>query len=109
MIGHDRPKLRDLVNHVVPSVATKWYDLGLQLLDPKYDTELDIIEANSRYDEKTGCRKMFSKWLNTEESATWYKLLDALRNINLNTVASDIEQLLSKGKLLCCLIYVSCN
>ena len=83
---------------MVPSVATKWYDLGLQLLDPKHAKELNVIEADTRDNVATCCRKMFSRWLNIEESPTWHKLLKALGDINLNNEASDIEQLLSKGK-----------
>jgi len=52
IVGCDRPVLRDLVNHVVPSVANYWYDLGLQLLDPKYENELNIIEAADMKNEQ---------------------------------------------------------
>jgi len=52
-VGCDSPVLRDLVNHVVPSVANHWYDLGLQLLDPKYENELNIIEGDAKNDTKT--------------------------------------------------------
>jgi len=31
-VGSIRPNLRDLENNVVPSVADKWRDLGVQLL-----------------------------------------------------------------------------
>ena len=31
--------------HVIPSVATRWYELGLVLLDTKYHNEITIIEA----------------------------------------------------------------
>ena len=92
-VGCDRPVLRDLVNHVTPSVANRWYDLGLQLLDPKYENELNIIEAD-KDDIKTCCRKMFSKWLNTDKLASWDKVIEALTLIGLDNVASNIGQLL---------------
>ena len=88
-----RPTLRDLATHVIPSVKTEWYNLGLQLLEPKYENELNTIEADTRNDAATCCRKMFSKWLNTDELASWDKLIKALRIVQLNNVASDIEQL----------------
>ena len=96
--GGDRPTLRDLMIHVIPSVATKWYELGLMLLDPKYENELNTIEADTRNDAATCCRKMFSKWLNTDQLASWDKLIKALRIVQLNNVASDIEQLLLQGE-----------
>ena len=79
---------------MIPSVKTEWYNLGLQLLDPKYDNELNTIEADTRNDAATSCRKMFNKWLNTDQLASWDKLIKALRIVQLNNVASDIEQLL---------------
>ena len=94
-VGGDRPKLRDLVNHVVPSVANKWYDLGLQLLDSNDENELNVIEASDvQNDAKTCCRKMFSMWLNTDELASWQKVIEALGLIELDNVASKIKDLL---------------
>ena len=92
-----RPSMRDLNKYVIPSVATKWYDVGLELLETKYEKELDIIETNCN-DVKICCRKMFSKWLQTEELASWNKLIEALRNVELNNVVTDIEQLLHEPR-----------
>ena len=94
-----RPTLRDLATHVISSVNTKWYNLGLHLLEPKRaENELNTIEADTRNDAETCCRKMFSKWLNTDELASWDKLIKALRVVQLNNVASDIEQSLLQGE-----------
>ena len=92
-------RLRDLVNHVIPSVANHWYDLGLQLLDPEYENELNIIEEDTKNDVKTCCRKMFSKWLKTDKLASWDKVIEALTVIGLKNVASNIEQQLGKGEI----------
>jgi len=83
---------------VIQLVNTKWYDLGLQLLDPKYESELDTIETDTKNDAATCCRKMFRKWLNTDELASWDKVIKALRIVQLNNVASKIEQLLLQGE-----------
>jgi len=99
IVGCDRPALRDVRNYVIPSVANHWYDLGLQLLDPKYENELNIIEAD-KDDTKTCCRKMFNKWLNTDKLACWDKVIEALTVIGLDKVASDIQQLLGQGKFM---------
>ena len=84
--------------HVIPSVATKWFELGVELLEPKYENELNTIEADTRNDAARCCRKMFSKWLYTDELASWDKLIKALRTVQLNNIASDIEQLLLRGE-----------
>ena len=86
--------------HVIPSVTAKWFELGVMLLDPKHQNELNTIETNTRNDAATGCRKMFSHWLNTDVQASWDSLIQALKTIQLNNVASDIEQLLLQGELL---------
>ena len=82
----------------MPLAAAKWYELGVLLLNPKYEYELNTIEADTRNDAATSCRKMFSKWLNTDELASWNKLKKALRIVQLNDVANDIELLLLQGK-----------
>lgn len=98
ILGCDRPIMRDLSYHLTPSVLNDWYDLGLQLLDPKYDKNLDSIESDMRNDAKTCCRKMFRLWLDTDELASWDKLIEALTHIGLNNVARNITQLLMQGE-----------
>ena len=89
--------LKDLVNRVLPHVAVKWYDLGLELLDPVNEHELEIIEKDVRDDAKMACRKMFKKWLDSDEEASWEKVIQALRDIELDEVAHNIEEHLQQG------------
>ena len=84
--------------HVIPLANTKWYDLGVMLLESKYQNELNTIEVDTRNDVVTCCRKMFSKWLNTDELASWDKLIKAVKIVQLNNVANDIEHLLLQGE-----------
>ena len=81
--------------HVVPSVASKWFELGMTLLD---EVELNIIEIDFSNDAITCCRKMLIRWLNTDELASWDNLIKGLRIIQLNTIASKIEHLLLQSK-----------
>ena len=84
---------------MIPSVATTWYELGAVLLDPKYQNALKSMEADTRNDSvTTSCRKMLEKWIDTDNSASWDKLIKALRVVQLNNVANDIEQLLLQGE-----------
>ena len=83
---------------MIPSVANRWFELGVLLLDIKYQNQLTIIEADIRNDAVTCCRKMFIRWLNTDELASWDKLVEAVRVVQLNNVANDIEQLLLCGE-----------
>lgn len=90
---------------MIPLVNTKWFDIGVQLLDPKYENELNTIEADTKHDAATCCRKMFCKWLNSDGLANWKKLMKALRMVQMHYVADDIEKLLLQGELL---IHVHC-
>ena len=93
-LGRDRPSLRDLSNHVIPDVANKWKYLGIQLLDPEHQRELDTIEVNHSQDVKECCLSMLKKWLDATEDASWNQLLEALRSrsVDLNTLANQIEK-----------------
>ena len=106
---YSRPSMKDLNKHVIPLVAIKWYDLGLELLETKHERELDTIEKDSKVEgAKTCCRKMFSKWLETQsDNASWDQLIQAVKNIELNDVASDIEQLLLQGEYVTDMIIIS--
>ena len=87
----DRPSHKDLLNYVVPHAAAKWYDLGLQLMDPRYEDQQAIIKEDGRSDVQECCRKMLNYWLEAEESPTWNKVICGLKAVRLNYVASNIE------------------
>ena len=89
--------LRDLVNHVVPSTTDKWYNLGLQLLDPGHAHVLDTIESEKN-DPSTCCRKMFNEWLKSDELASWDKVIKALMVLGLHNAVSNIKDSLLKCK-----------
>ena len=82
----------------MPSVATKWYELGALLLNKTSTSILKIIETDSKNDTMTCCRKMFIQWLDTDQLANWDKLIKALKMVQLYTVASDLEKYLLQGE-----------
>ena len=96
---NSRPRMKDLSKNVISLVATRWYDLGLELLEAKYVRNLKIIEANNRDDVSKCCRQMFMKWLETQTNASWSQLIQAVKSIEppLNDVAVYIEQFI-RGK-----------
>ena len=95
-VGQTRPTLDELEEHVIPLVATKWYGLGLVLLDTRYKDMLDVLEKQHKQVE-THCKTMLSKWLEISDIATWYQLIEATRCINQIDVADNIESLLIQG------------
>ena len=98
--GDDRPILRNLYDHVVPSVAHKWRDLGVKLLHPTLIEQrvLEVIAADHPHSVENCCKSMFEKWLNTQEDASWQQLLEALQTMQLNYLADQIENKLMTGK-----------
>ena len=59
----DQLKLADVHHNVTPLVASKWYNLGLQLGMEPY--VLEVIEG-SRMKPEECTREMFRRWLNSE-------------------------------------------
>jgi len=79
---------------VAPSVASKWYHLGIELLDiHTVSSVLDIIKSDHGHDPFTCCVRVLSKWLETDPSATWHKLLEALKEIRMLSLAKHIEEM----------------
>ena len=89
---HDQLNLKNLNNvmrHEARGVATKWYTLGVELLDG--DTAvLDVIETNHQSDDDR-CSRMFKKWLEMKTDASWSKLVTALNDIGLNSAADSVH------------------
>ena len=99
--GDSRPILRDLYDQVVPSIADKWKDLGVQLLDPSLIDQrvLEVIAADHPHSVEDCCESVFEKWLNTQEDASWQQLLEALKSVQLDYLSSQIENKLKTGMI----------
>ena len=89
---HDKLTLKQLNKDIArePGVATKWYKLGVELLDSN-TTELDVIETNHHSDDKR-CSGMLKKWLEMKPDASWSQLVTALNNIGLHTAADNVRR-----------------
>ena len=95
--------MKDLSKHIIPAVATKWYELGLELLDSSHEKVLENIERDgSRFDVQWCCRKMLTKWLEVSDDATWGQVIDAVKSINMNDLASSLESLLPQSEQISC-------
>ena len=71
-----------------------WKDLGVELLPEgeKSIAELKIISANSYSNVNKCCASLFSKWLQMVPDASWRQLIDALKVVNLEHLATAIER-----------------
>ena len=77
-------------------VATRWFSLGVELLDSN-TAVLDVIKTSHQRDDDW-CSEMFKKWLEMKPDASWSQLVTALNNIGLRAVADNMQgKVLQKG------------
>ena len=92
-IVSSKPTLKKLQQtKIITDVGSKWFELGIELLDEDQSTQLDIIKTNNN-EVTRRCGEMFLFWLNTHPNATWQNLVDALKapGVELNDVAAKVE------------------
>ena len=99
IVGHLKPTHKLLLNHVIPKVAAKWHELGIELYDDAHVAHLEIIEKQHSNDIVRACTEMLNYWGTTYTNATWDKLIKALRapGLLLNTHAKNIMEEVVKG------------
>jgi len=100
----DRPKLKDLNNHVREAVIADWYDLGVQL---DLEDKLDEIQANKPSNTKECCTEMFKFWRRSDPKASWKKLIEALEapSLCLHELAQTLRHKLKSGEVV---VFVQC-
>ena len=91
--------MADLHYHVRDEIAPQWYDLGVQLLDDEQAEMLDVIQSNHCRDVGKCCTEMFKYWRKVDKTASWGKVITALKRIHHNRLADIIETMTSKGGL----------
>ena len=104
LTGFSRPLLKDLYEHVVPTIADKWRDVGVQLLDSNLLDQrvLEVIAADHPHSVEECCKCMFEKWLSTEKKASWNQLIQTTKNIGLLYQASQLEKKLTGENCVTC-------
>ena len=97
-IGYAEPRMRDLLNHVVPSLNEKWSHLGYELLEAKDSDIIKEIEGNIQGNVKLCAQNLFEKWLELGyKDTTWNKVIEALKTIKMVTLAQKIAKKLLPG------------
>ena len=91
--GEDILEPHDINTCVVPYYAVKWREVGEALRIPSW--QLDIIKEDNLNSCEKRCKAVLEKWRKQNHSATWGKLVDAVKNINPEPstlpIASAIE------------------
>ena len=96
--GSDRPIIQQINGYGIrDGVATEWHDLGVHLLPNNCQVQLSIIKSNNRTDVKACSTEMFQYWLQVDITASWNKLIEALRKIKKYDLAQDISENVLQG------------
>ena len=69
---------------------TLWKDIGIELLGGGSNDSLDIIENNNS-DVTNCCVKMLQLWLSKQSTASWKQLIQALKQVQLDYLANQVE------------------
>ena len=77
-------------------IASKWEDLGVELLNEEQRSKLKNITKNEREVEDC-CTKLFIYWLDAYPDASWNKLLEALKKMKQNNLVEKIKRNVLKG------------
>ena len=93
--GSDHPAHKHL-KHVRVLIATKWYDIGLELMEEEDVKDLHVIKAKYATDISKACEEMLELWLRKRPKDTWNNLINAMKcpDIELNDAADKIEKML---------------
>ena len=80
-------------------IATKYVEFGTFLLDDRMDQGLRAWPTNINYAEEINT-EILQDWLTgrDKQPVTWATLVEVLRDIELTTLASDIETVKCPGK-----------
>ena len=78
---------------MIAAASSRWYQLGIELLDDDQVTQLRIIKENND-DVAARCSEMLSYWMQTHPNATWYQLVAAMKTpgVELNELAATVEK-----------------
>ena len=91
----DDKHLNKYVRRKVCAAGTnKWRDLGIVLMGQDAVADLDVIRINHPNDVEECCSRMFTEWRQRTPTASWKQLIEALKEVKLNQLASELEELL---------------
>ena len=97
IIENEKPEMIDLQRYFIKQYAVYWESLGLELKLEQY--HIDIISMNYPRDVVACCKEMLKTWLDTDPSASWGKLDDAVRQIKFTLTATPVSCGGNKGIL----------
>ena len=91
--------LREGMINIAEKISTKYHDFGLLLLDDQNGTRVSNMELKYREDAKRINKEILQEWATGrgKKPVSWETLTEVLRDIELCTLASEIEAVKSKS------------
>ena len=91
----DDKYLNKYVREKVCAAGTnKWRDLGIVLMGQDAVASLDVIRVDYPNNVKECCSRMFTELRQRTPKASWKQLIEALKEVKLTQLASELEELL---------------
>ena len=91
-----KPLLKHLQSLVTPYYAASWKEIGLQLGIAQ--GILQTIEIKYPTDAEKCCTEMFAKWLNTDVTASWGKLIQVVYSPAVTEIINTFNKSLCNRK-----------
>ena len=90
----------DRVLNIPVEVATKYVNFGIFLLDDRTGSRVKIIAHKNHNDAEQINIAILQEWLTGKgkQPVTWTTLIEVLRDIELSTLAGDIEAVKCRGR-----------
>ena len=79
--------MHKILSRINAELTEDWRNIGYELLKPD---DVENIDSSTKHD-KAKCLDMLIKWLKTDPSATYSKLIEALRRYNLSCAIEKIK------------------
>ena len=102
----EKPKVKHLNRHVRDYLVAAcernsqaWKDLRVELI-PDGDEAVRAIAANNSNDLTACCASVFDRWLEKDPNASWRQLIEALNEIGLTSLATEIKKKLETSTAL---------
>ena len=90
---------KDVRRKVCVAGTDKWHDLGIALMGQDAVIDLDTIRVDNPYNVKKCCSRMFTVWHQRTPKASWKQLIEALKEVKLTKLASELEEFLHPAEL----------
>ena len=76
---------------ILEESAVKFEDIGTLLLKDSRGAKVSGIAKTALGDQVEAVRMIYVKWIQEDEDHSWKKLIKCLRNVELNSLARDLE------------------